>query len=144
MSTDSGIDLVAYSENIAQPITIQVKTNLRPKSGGGKGKLALDWWVPEKTPASFVALADLSTELVWLFTPDELQAHAQQRSSGRLHIYMYTDSTVRPRSKQNLVHVHEFERFLLSSIAERVFGAQPALQADVYASAALRRRRGLS
>ena len=49
MSTDTGIDLVAYSPATLQPVTIQVKTNLKPKPGGGKGKLALDWWVPERT-----------------------------------------------------------------------------------------------
>lgn len=142
MSTDTGIDLVAYSSIKAQPITIQVKTNLKPKPGGGKGKLALDWWVPEMTPAAFVALADLSTENVWLFTPQELQAHAQQRSSGRLHIYMYTDPTVRSRNTENLVHAHQFERFLLSNIAEAVFGAQPGTPADVPAVASRRQDRG--
>ena len=141
MSTDTGIDLVAYSSIKAQPTTIQVKTNLKPKPGGGKGKLALDWWVPETTPASFVALADLSTEKVWLFTPEELQTHAQQRSGGRLHIYMYTDPTVRSRNTTGFVHVHEFERFLLSSVAEGVFGAQQSAPADVpYAPSALRGR----
>ena len=142
MSTDTGIDLVAYSSIRAQPVTVQVKTNLKPKPGGGKGKLALDWWVPETTPAAFVALADLSTEKVWLFTPQELQAHAQQRSSGRLHIYMYTDPTVRSRKTENLVHAHEFERFLLSNVAESVFGAQLDAPADVPAAASRRQGRG--
>ncbi len=142
MSTDTGIDLVAYSSIKAQPVTIQVKTNLKPKPGGGKGKLALDWWVPEKTPAAFVALADLSTEKVWLFTPRELQNHAQQQSSGRLHIYMYTDPTVHSRNVANLVHVHEFEHFLLSNVAESVFGTQPGAPADVPAAASRRQERG--
>jgi hypothetical protein len=124
MSTDTGIDLVAYSPSRALPVTIQVKTNLKPKPGGGKGKLALDWWVPDTTPAELVALTDLSTEKVWLFTLEELRFHAQQRSSGRLHIYMYTDPTVRSRNTTNLVHVREFEQFLLPNVAESVFGNQ--------------------
>jgi hypothetical protein len=74
---------------------------------------------------------------VWLFTPQELQIHAQQRSSGRLHIYMYTDPTVRSRNTTNLVHVHEFERFLLSNIAKSVFGTPPRLPADVPPSPSL-------
>lgn len=144
MSTDTGIDLVAYSPATLQPVTIQVKTNLKPKPGGGKGKLALDWWVPERTPAAFVALADLSTEKVWLFTPGELDAHAQQRSNGRLHIYMYTDPTVHSRKSASLVHAHEFERFLMSNVAERVFGTQPSLPAAASASgpSPLRQSRG--
>lgn len=130
MSTDTGIDLVAYSPVISRPLTIQIKTNLKSKPGGGKGKLALDWWIPEATPADFLALVDLSTERVWLFTRQELQEHAQQQSSGRLHIYMYTDPSARSRNTENLVHAHEFERFLLSNVAERIFGTQQSIQAD--------------
>ncbi|MFZ1557682.1 MAG: hypothetical protein WAT38_16020, partial [Nitrospira sp.] len=132
------------SDKSLQPVTIQVKTNLKPKPGGGKGKLALDWWVPERNPAAFVALADLSTEKVWLFTPGELDAHAQQRSNGRLHIYMYTDPTVHSRKSASLVHAHEFERFLMSNVAERVFGTQPSLPAAASASgpSPLRQSRG--
>ena len=33
------VDLVAYSGKNKDAITIQVKTNLKPKPGGGKGKL---------------------------------------------------------------------------------------------------------
>jgi hypothetical protein len=45
MSTAAGIDLVAYSPASQNPYTIQVKTNLSAKPGGGKGAPALDWWV---------------------------------------------------------------------------------------------------
>src|SRR5688500_18380489 len=91
MSTDTGVDLVAYSPRLARAITIQIKANLKAKPGGGKGKAALDWWVAEDVPAALVALVDLSSEKVWLFKKEELGELAQQRSSGRLHLYMYTD-----------------------------------------------------
>ena len=45
LTTDSGVDLVAYSPRNARPVTVQVKTNLRAKPAGGKGKEVLDWWV---------------------------------------------------------------------------------------------------
>lgn len=122
MSTDTGIDLVAYSPAISAAVTLQVKTNLRPKPGGGKGRLALDWWIPEHTPAALVALVDLASERVWIFTPQELRAQAQQCSSGRLHIYMYTDPAARPKNLAARVHAHEFEHFLLSNVAEKIFG----------------------
>lgn len=64
MSTDAGIDLVAYSPTMTGAKTIQVKTNLKPKPGGGKGKNALDWWIPENSPAELVALVDLSEQRV--------------------------------------------------------------------------------
>jgi hypothetical protein len=38
MSTDVGVDLVAYSPRRVEPLSIQVKANLRSKPGGGKGQ----------------------------------------------------------------------------------------------------------
>ena len=121
LSTDSGIDLVAYSPKLADAITIQVKTNLKPKPGGGKGREALDWWIPEGCPADLVALVDLKTDKVWMMKGAELEAHAQQRSSGRFHFYMYTDPSAKPRSSERLVHAYEFERFILSNRASELF-----------------------
>ena len=122
MSTDVGVDLVAYSPKSRRPLTIQVKANLRSKPGGGRGKAALDWWIPADSPAQFIALADHSSENVWLLSRQELALHAQQRSSGRFHIYMYTDPTAKARKLGRLAHSHEFERFLLPNCAHRVFG----------------------
>ena len=121
MTTDSGVDLVAYASRHRQPLSIQVKTNERPKPGGGKGKLALDWWVSVDTPAQLVALVDLATRRVWMLLAPELAALAQQTSGGRHHIYMYTDAAAKPRVAGRLVHVREFERFLLENRADQLF-----------------------
>lgn len=86
MSTDTGIDLVAYSSNNHQPQTIQVKTNLKPKPGGGKGKAALDWWVPHECPAQLIALVDLSLQRIWMFRTSELPELAQQKSDSKFHV----------------------------------------------------------
>jgi hypothetical protein len=52
----------------------------------------MDWWLREDSPAEFVALTDLSRDRVWLFSHEELDRMAQQRSSGRLHFYFYIES----------------------------------------------------
>lgn len=122
MSTDTGIDLVAYSPTRAHPATIQVKTNLKPKPGGGKGKAALDWWLPEGSPAELVAFVSLEDQSIWMMTYQEVEEHAQQRSKGRLHLYMYTAKDVIPRESDRLVHVYEFEQFKLENCAGRLFG----------------------
>jgi hypothetical protein len=93
MTVDAGIDLVAYSGTKARSVTIQVKTNLAPKPGGGKGSLAIDWWVGENCPAELYALVELTMRRIWIFTKEEFVAAAQQHSSGRHHLYMYTDAT---------------------------------------------------
>jgi hypothetical protein len=92
MTTDAGIDLVAYSGVKGRSFTIQVKTNLTPKPGGGKGAPGIDWWVSEDCPAELYAFVDLSTRRIWLLNKQELASSAQQRSSGRLHLYMYTNA----------------------------------------------------
>ena len=122
MSTDAGVDLVAYSPRLSQALTIQIKTNLRAKPGGGRGRAALDWWVPELVSATLVALVDLSTEKVWLFKREELRDLVQQKSSGRMHLYMYTDPAAKPRKQDRLSHAYEFERFIISNRAGEIFG----------------------
>src|SRR5260221_5199614 len=83
MTTDTGVDLVAYSSIQGRSFTVQVKTNLAPKPGGGKGAPAIDWWVSEDCPAEIYALADVSTRRVCLFNKQELVCAAQQRSNRR-------------------------------------------------------------
>ncbi len=126
MTTDAGVDLVAYSPVSALPKTIQVKTNLRAKPGGGKGSPALDWWIGEDTPAQLVSLVDLCSERVWIFTVAEIAQLSQQRSSGRYHLYMYLDPPRRLRKVGCLMHTGEFERFLLSKRADELFGLTAA------------------
>lgn len=111
LTIDYGIDLVAYSPRRKDVVTIQVKANRSPKPGGGKGKPALDWWVSEDSPAQLVALVDLSSLQIWLFTMKELARLAQQRSSGRLHLYMYVDPAAVSR-KKGRVRMEEFEDYL--------------------------------
>ena len=121
LTTDSGIDLVAYSPRNKEPLTIQVKSNKKPKpGGGGTGKDALDWWIPDDNPADLAAFTDLSTSRVWLMRPKEVAALAQQHSSGRYHLYMYVDPTAKPRTK-NLAHVYEFEKYLLENRVHEFF-----------------------
>ena len=112
MTTDKGIDLVAYSQNKKDAFTIQVKTNLKTKPGGGKGKDTLGWWIKENTPADFVALVELDKKRIWLFTMDELIKEAQQHSRGNYQLYMYTDHSVKLRKKRKCFDV-EYDNYLL-------------------------------
>ena len=58
------------------------------KAWGGKGKLSLDWWIPENSPADLFAFVDLSGDRIWLVTKDEV-AH--------------------------LVHDYDFQKYLLEN-----------------------------
>ena len=92
MTTDAGIDLVVYSPNSKKALTVQVKTCLRPKPAGGKGKPSLDWWLPDNSPAELVGLVNLEDDRAWLFTLKEFIDCAQQRPEGRAHLYFYVGS----------------------------------------------------
>lgn len=120
LTTDAGIDLVAYSSQSSGAKTIQVKANLKPKPGGGKGRAALDWWIPVASPADLFAFVDISTKNVWLFTRAELKTHAQQESNGRFHLYMYTDENVKTR-KNIPTRVSNFSSFLLEHRVSQLF-----------------------
>ncbi len=121
LTTDSGIDLVAYCAKKRDPLTIQVKSNLKPKPSGGSGKEALDWWIPDDNPSDFVAFVDLSSSRVWLMSLKEVAELAQQHSSGRYHLYMYVDPKHKPKKKGRLAHVYEFEAYLLDNRAHEFF-----------------------
>lgn len=120
MTTDSGIDLVAYSKKRTDSFTIQIKTCLNSKPGGGKGRMALDWWIPTDCPANYVALIDIQTVRVWLFTMQELTEAAQQKPKGRLHFVMMTDSLAPARRDGKLHHDYDFQRYLLENSIPRL------------------------
>ena len=121
LTTDKGLDLVAYATGLEKPVTIQVKTNLKPKPGGGKGKLALDWWIPKSSPADLVALAELETKRVWIFTIQELCDLAQQQPEDSLHMIMAVDPTTSTRRDGKAVHDHAFAMHLIENCVHRHF-----------------------
>jgi hypothetical protein len=121
LTTDSGIDLVAYAPRCERPVTIQVKANSGPKPSGGKGPLALDWWLPVASPAELVALVDLTSEGVWLLRHSEFDRLAQQRpDNGKLHLYFYVDEDYQPRRG---ARAEEFDPYKLERRVDELFGS---------------------
>jgi hypothetical protein len=120
MTTDAGIDLVAYSPKDKKAYTIQVKTKEKPTAAGGKGRGALGWFLRDDTPAELVALVDLGKDRVWLFTIIEFRKMAQQKSDKNvLHLYMYTES---PKKNEHANSLDlDFEKFLLNNKINELF-----------------------
>lgn len=120
MTTDSGIDLVAYSPRTKEAVTIQVKAVKEPKPGGGKGRLALDWWLPKDSPAELAAFVDLSSESVWMFKVAEMDNYAQQLSSkGLYHFYAYIDDdAISTRKDGKSVFIRDYQAHLLENQIE--------------------------
>ena len=120
MTTDAGMDLVAYSPTRRKAVTIQVKANEKPKPGGGKGRSALDWWISDQCPADLVALVDLREFRVWLLTMVEI-------SEGRPaapcwtspHLHVHRPSLLGPR-RSKMAMVRQFSSFLLENRHSKV------------------------
>jgi hypothetical protein len=111
----NGFDLVVNLTRPKRRWTILVTTNLRPKKAGGKGKMALDWWVAVDNPADFVACVDLSTLRAWIFRRDEFEKLSQQKAGGKYHLYMYTNKAVALRGKKSMKFDYEFESYRLEN-----------------------------
>lgn len=119
---EKSTDLIVNLNRPKREFSIMTTTNLKPKKAGGKGKYALDWWVPKDCEADFVACADLETLRVWIFRTDEIPGLAQQQTSGKYHLYMYTDRKVALRGKKEMKFDYEFESYLLENrIYRRIF-----------------------
>ena len=121
LTTDSGIDLVAFSHRKGKAVTIQIKANLAAKPGGGKGKLFLDWWAPDNSPADVFAFVDLESNRIWLVKKSELAKLAQQHPQGRYHFFMAIDPTAKERKDGQLHHDYEFQKYLLENRIHRLF-----------------------
>ncbi|MDM0045700.1 hypothetical protein QTH91_14515 [Variovorax dokdonensis] len=129
MSTDTGIDLVAYSPVSRVPLTIQVKTNLAPRPAGGTGPGALNWTVDHHSPAQIIALVDMSEGgQIWLFTLDEFRREAQQdrapdgskyKRNRSLHMYVVATDHVRSDGKRR--YKSEFAHFALEKRVAELF-----------------------
>ncbi len=121
MTTDSGIDLVAYSNMSGRAITIQVKTNLKPKPGGGKGKPSIDWWVPENSFADVFAFVELENQNIWIVEKKDIPVLAQQHSSKKYHLYMVYDPSAKERKDGKIKKVYEFEKYRLGNVIHKMF-----------------------
>jgi hypothetical protein len=122
LTTDAGIDLVAFSPRRQQAITIQVKTNLVAKPGGGKGKPALDWWADDQPKAEIFAFVDLQSLRVWLVESSALATVAQQHPPGRFHFFMAVDPTTTARRDGKRVYDYEFGEYLFENRVVKIFG----------------------
>lgn len=110
MTTDRGIDLVVYAPKIERALTVQVKTCLKPKAAGGKGRPSLDWWLLQECPAEFIGLVNLQSDMVWMFSKDEFRCKAQQSTPDRLHLYFYVEDDYKAKPK---THISDFVSYRL-------------------------------
>lgn len=120
MTTDYGVDLVAYSSKKKKPLLVQVKANLKPKPGGGKGRPFIGWRVPLDSPAEIFAFVDLESQRVWLFNKKELDKFAQERPNDDYYFFMTDDEGYNNKANRK-THSADFMVFLLENRLHEYF-----------------------
>ena len=121
LTTDAGIDLVAFSNRRKRAVTLQVKTNQKAKPSGGTGRPHLDWWADDNAAADVFAFVDLESHRVWLVETPSLATVSQQHPEGRFHFCMSIDSERRPRRDGKRIYDHEFSEYLFENSASKIF-----------------------
>ena len=111
LTTDVGIDLVAYSGTAGRALTIQVKTVVKPTTARAKGRRALAWTMQRDGSAEIAALVDLSTGRVWLLTMKKFFELAQQQRPRNAQLLLFADVTVGSGGDQ--AGVDKFAEYLL-------------------------------
>jgi len=120
MTTDSGIDLVAYGPS-GKAKSVQVKANLKPRPGGGKGRPTLSWWVPDDCQAELFAFVNVQSQSAWLMRRKEFNRLAQQHSSNRRQLYMFVESDRGPSRGKIRAEVELYDKFLIERVARKLF-----------------------
>ena len=120
-SAEKGIDFVVFSKRHQRSLAVKVTANEKPKPSGGRGRLHLDWWAPDKSKAEVFAFVDLDSRRIWLVETPELPAVAQQHPKGRLHFFMSVDPATRPRRDGMRIYDREFTQYLIENSVGKVF-----------------------
>lgn len=126
LTTDSGVDLVAYNPTSGRARTIQVKTATKPAPAGGKAGAppTVNWFFPHDLRADLLATVLLETDSVWLFSTQEAQTWARQHSAnGVRNMYWFTDPDRVPRGGW---HTDRMDFFRLDNrVQDLILGRQP-------------------
>ena len=139
LTTDSGVDLVAYAPGSASAVTIQVKTQTAPSPSGGKGALSVGFFFPDDLRAQLLAVTLLSSDAVWLFTREEARELAQQHNArGVRQLYWYMEERPGRGAAAAPRHAGDMEPYLLERRVGDLFGVPAIAPAGAVASAEVR------
>ena len=117
MTTDYGVDLVAFHAAKRKTVTIQVKTSTH--RGTVEDKWVI-WEIPEDCPADFVAAVDLERDKLWLFPTDKFKAEAAHSAKTKLRLWWNLPGFEAKRSKRR---EEMFRNYEMEAGIAREFGS---------------------
>ena len=115
LTTDVGIDLVAYPGSGRKPLTIQVKTSSHLGPIDDKWIL---WQIPEDCPEDYIAAVDLARNKFWLIQTAQFIKIAQRAARGQRRLWWSLPGYESKRAKLREDH---FERYKMNVAIPRVF-----------------------
>ena len=115
LTTDTGVDLVAYPDIGKKPVTIQVKTSNHLGPADDKW---LRWDIREDCPAEFIAAVDLIRNKFWLIRTEELKKIAHRTTEGRLRLWWSLPGFESKKSKHK---EEQFNKYEMENAISKVF-----------------------
>lgn len=117
LTTDLGIDLVAYPNIVRKSVTIQVKTSNHLGPADDKW---LRWDIREDCPADYIAAVDLIRNKFWLIRTEEFKKIATKTTEGRLRLWWSLPGFESKRSKKKEEYFKEYD---MEIAIGKVFGS---------------------
>ena len=118
LTTDAGIDLVAYPGIGGKPLTIQVKTSSHLGPVNDKWLL---WQLPEDCPADYIAAVDLIRNKFWFIKTEVFKHIARPVANGQLRLWWSLPGYESKGSKRKEVDFKEYE---MEVIVPKVFKSE--------------------
>ena len=118
LTTDPGIDLVAFPDIRRKPLTIQVKTSTHLGPAGDKWLL---WQIPEDCPADYIAAVDLFRNKFWLIRTERFKQIARHAARGRLRLWWSLPGYESKRSERK---EEQFKEYEMEAAIPAVFGLE--------------------
>ena len=122
LTTDTGIDLVAYPRTARsdwpadKPVTIQVKTS----SLRGKEERWLEFNLSYDSPADYICAIDLERNKLWIFTLKSFKAKAKHAGKGNLRLWWSPPGDDYPDAPR---HEDEFLAYEMDDGIRNAFGS---------------------
>ena len=119
LTTDPGIDLVAFRDIKQKPVTIQVKTcSPRSEPKDPMDSKWLEWWVSDKCPADYVAAVDFEHQKFWLLNTGEFRQRGARSGEGhRLWWYIPGHECGNTKKREK-----EFKEYEMDAAIPNIFG----------------------
>lgn len=113
LTTDSGIDLVIYVPGTTEAITVQVKAMQKPYTDP---RARLEWGYPLNCKADWLAVVDVSRDLVWLFPVEEAIGFSGGTADGLTYLSWY----IGDKGGTKFGIESDFERYKLDNVIGRI------------------------